>query len=111
MLGSSVNSPICGVNRLFYLKVQCKTTAAVFLTLRWYLSVTRSNHQQHVVESMLSATSIKGFQSVLDGNKRNTSFLSPHSAGHWSVGLSMLDQFGSPSDPAFYLHHSMIDNM
>lgn len=39
MIGSSVNSPICGVNGLFYLKVQCKITAAVFLTLRWYLSV------------------------------------------------------------------------
>jgi hypothetical protein len=38
MIGSSVNSPICGVNGLFYLKVQCKITAAVFLTLRWYLS-------------------------------------------------------------------------
>jgi hypothetical protein len=42
MIGSSVNSPICGVNGLFYLKVQCKITAAVFLTLRWYLSGTSS---------------------------------------------------------------------
>lgn len=74
-------------------------------------NLTRSNHQQDVVDSMLNATSIRAFQSVLDGNKRNTSFLSPHSAGHWSIGLSMLDQFASPSDPAFYLHHSMIDNM
>jgi hypothetical protein len=39
MIGSSVNSPICGVNRLFYLRVRCKITVAVFLTLRWYLSV------------------------------------------------------------------------
>ncbi|KAJ4399121.1 hypothetical protein N0V91_009653 [Didymella pomorum] len=74
-------------------------------------NLTRSNHQQDVVDSMFNATSIRAFQSVLDGNKRNTSFLSPHSAGHWSIGLSMLDQFASPSDPAFYLHHSMIDNM
>jgi hypothetical protein len=28
-----------GVNRLFYLRVRCKITVAVFLTLRWYLSV------------------------------------------------------------------------
>jgi tyrosinase len=74
-------------------------------------NLTRLNHQQGVVDDLLSATSIRGFQSVLDGNIRNTSFLSPHSAGHWSVGLSMMDQFASPSDPAFYLHHSMIDNM
>jgi cytochrome P450 len=40
MIGSSVNSPICGVNRLFYLRVRCKITVAVFLTLRWYLSDT-----------------------------------------------------------------------
>jgi hypothetical protein len=39
MIGSSVNSPIYGVNRLFYLRVRCKITVAVFLTLRWYLSV------------------------------------------------------------------------
>jgi hypothetical protein len=43
MIGSSVNSPICGVNGLFYLKVQCKITAAVFLTLRWYLSASKNN--------------------------------------------------------------------
>lgn len=74
-------------------------------------NLTRSNHKASVVDKLLAADTIKGFQSVLDGNIRNTSFLSPHSAGHWSVGLSMLDQFASPSDPAFYLHHSMIDNM
>jgi hypothetical protein len=43
MISSSVNSPIYSVNRLFYLKVQCKITAAVFLTLRWYLSVSNTS--------------------------------------------------------------------
>jgi hypothetical protein len=38
MIGSSVNLPTCGVNRLFYLKVRCKITVAVFSTLRQYLS-------------------------------------------------------------------------
>jgi hypothetical protein len=42
MISSSVNSPIYGVNRLFYLRVRCKITVAVFLTLRWYLSVSRN---------------------------------------------------------------------
>jgi hypothetical protein len=44
MIGSSVNSPICGVNRLFYLRVRCKITVAVFLTLRWYLSDTEDRY-------------------------------------------------------------------
>ena len=38
IISSSVNIPLCSVNRLFYLRVQCKITMAVFLTPRWYLS-------------------------------------------------------------------------
>jgi hypothetical protein len=45
MIGSSVNSPICGVNRLFYLRVRCKITVAVFLTLRWYLSDSQASKE------------------------------------------------------------------
>ena len=69
------------------------------------------NHQPAVVDALLSAPSIRDFQAIMDGTVRNTSHLSPHSAGHWSLGISMLDQFASPSDPAFFLHHGMIDNM
>jgi tyrosinase len=74
-------------------------------------NLTRSNHREAVVDNLLSAPTIADFQKVMEGTVRNTSILGPHSAGHWSVGLGMQDQYASPSDPAFYLHHSMVDNM
>jgi tyrosinase len=74
-------------------------------------AITGPNHNPSIVDDLLSAPTIREFQTILDASVRNTTSLSPHSAGHWSIGLSMLDQYASPSDPAFYLHHSMIDNM
>ena len=74
-------------------------------------NITQSNHRASVVNHLLTASSIREFQAAMDDNIRNSSVLAPHTAGHWSVGLSLWDQFASPSDPAFYLHHSMIDNM
>lgn len=74
-------------------------------------NLTRSNHRASVIDELLAAKNIEGFQKVMEGTIRNTSVLGLHSAGHWSVGLSMQDQYASPSDPAFYLHHSMVDNM
>ncbi|KAH7393773.1 hypothetical protein DE146DRAFT_106924 [Phaeosphaeria sp. MPI-PUGE-AT-0046c] len=74
-------------------------------------NLTRSNHRASVVDKLISALSIEDFQKVMEGTVRNTSILGLHSAGHWSVGLGMQDQYASPSDPAFYLHHSMVDNM
>jgi tyrosinase len=68
-------------------------------------------HQPAIVDELLAAPTIRSFQGVMDRTVQNTSHLSPHSAGHWSVGISMEDRFASPSDPAFYLHHGMIDNM
>lgn len=32
-----------------------------------------------------------------------------HSGGHYSAGPDLFDFFTSPSDPAFQLHHGMID--
>ncbi|KAK6064033.1 tyrosinase central domain protein [Seiridium cupressi] len=32
-----------------------------------------------------------------------------HGGGHYSVGGIMFDFFASPQDPAFYLHHGMLD--
>jgi len=34
-----------------------------------------------------------------------------HGGGHFSVGASMNDPFGSPQDPVFYLHHGMLDRV
>lgn len=69
------------------------------------------SHQPEVVHDLLTAPSIRAFQGVMDSTVGNTSYLSPHSAGHWAIGIGMQDQYASPSDPAFYLHHGMIDNM
>jgi tyrosinase len=32
-----------------------------------------------------------------------------HGGGHYGVGGTMFDFFASPQDPAFYLHHAMLD--
>jgi tyrosinase len=69
-------------------------------------------HTPEIITSLLTAPTIADFQIVLDGvDKRGTDDLGPHGAGHWAIGLSLKDQFLSPSDPAFWLHHSMIDNL
>ncbi|RKK82354.1 hypothetical protein BFJ69_g3279 [Fusarium oxysporum] len=34
-----------------------------------------------------------------------------HAAGHFGVGGMMADQYASPCDPAFFLHHGMIDRV
>lgn len=74
-------------------------------------AISAPNHRPAVIDALISAPTIRDFQAIMDGTVRNTSHLSPHGAGHWSLGISMMDQFASPSDPAFFLHHGMIDNM
>lgn len=37
--------------------------------------------------------------------------LGVHAGGHFSLGPDMLDFFSSPLDPAFFLHHGMIDRV
>ena len=65
-----------------------------------------------VVNQLLTAPTLRDFQNVMDRiDLEDPKTLNPHSGGHWSVGRSLLDQYASPSDPAFWLHHSMIDNM
>lgn len=37
--------------------------------------------------------------------------LGVHGGGHFSIGLGLQDFFASPADPAFFLHHGMIDRV
>lgn len=37
--------------------------------------------------------------------------LGPHSGGHFAVGQVMFDTFAAPFDPAFPLHHAMLDKL
>lgn len=34
-----------------------------------------------------------------------------HGGGHYSLGTDMLDFWSSPFDPAFFMHHGMIDRV
>jgi tyrosinase len=37
--------------------------------------------------------------------------LGVHGGGHFSLGATLQDLFASPQDPAFMLHHGMIDRL
>lgn len=62
---------------------------------------------QNTVNALLNATDIAEFSLVMNGIP-NTATLGPHVAGHVSF-QGANDFFGAPSDPAFYLHHGMVD--
>ncbi|KAI5776378.1 tyrosinase central domain-containing protein [Geopyxis carbonaria] len=52
-----------------------------------------------------------GFQTRMQGDFAN-GFLGVHSGGHFSIGGDPGgDLFASPADPAFFLHHGMIDRV
>lgn len=40
-----------------------------------------------------------------------SSGLGLHGGGHYAIGGTAFEFFGSPQDPAFYLHHSMLDKV
>ncbi|KAL1872652.1 hypothetical protein Daus18300_004197 [Diaporthe australafricana] len=55
-----------------------------------------------------ASATIKAFQDELQG-RFSDGFLGLHVAGHFSIGGDADDLFSSPVDPAFYLHHTMLD--
>ncbi|KNG48656.1 Di-copper centre-containing protein [Stemphylium lycopersici] len=60
----------------------------------------------HLIET---SKDIGTFQTRMQGDFP-TGYLGVHSAGHYTVGGDAgSDFFNSPSDPAFYFHHAMID--
>lgn len=68
---------------------------------------------QGAVDRLLDSPDIRAFQFNMDGRETReippNGFIGPHSAGHQSLGPIMGDFFASPQDPAFYLHHGMVD--
>ncbi|KAH8195633.1 hypothetical protein TruAng_010190 [Truncatella angustata] len=54
--------------------------------------------------------SIGSFQNELQG-RFSQGFLGLHAAGHFSIGGDAGDLFSSPVDPAFWLHHAMLDRI
>ncbi|KAI3397650.1 hypothetical protein diail_10521 [Diaporthe ilicicola] len=74
--------------------------------LNKYIAVRYGN--QTAIDSLMNNTTIADFQDTMSGADIN---LGPHGGGHFSIGLSLQDFFASPADPAFFLHHSMIDRL
>ncbi|KAK9775346.1 putative Tyrosinase copper-binding domain-containing protein [Seiridium cardinale] len=63
---------------------------------------------QSDIDSVLSSEDIATFQSVINGDANSPGI---HGGGHYAIGGTGYDFFGSPQDPAFFLHHSMIDKV
>ncbi|GIJ81712.1 hypothetical protein Asppvi_000212 [Aspergillus pseudoviridinutans] len=61
------------------------------------------------VQRMLSAQTIQEFLEVLDPSTAGR--LGAHAAGHVALGPTMGDVFSSVQDPAFFLHHAMVDRL
>lgn len=52
------------------------------------------------------------FQLQLQGGKPGSGDLGVHGAGHYAIGGDPADDpYTSPGDPAFYLHHAMVDRV
>lgn len=57
-----------------------------------------------------NASTIAEFQAHLD-NASGEGFPGLHPFGHWTLGPTGADIFSSPADPAFWLHHGMVDKV
>lgn len=66
-------------------------------------------NNQSMIELVLAQNNI-GDMSIFM-NSRGGTELGPHWGGHLSLGPTLLDFFGSPMDPAFFLHHGMVDRV
>ncbi|KAJ5103928.1 N-acetyl-6-hydroxytryptophan oxidase ivoB [Penicillium argentinense] len=65
-----------------------------------------------LINALMASKDIVQFQTVMDHwPARPEGVLGPHGGGHFSLGDSMQDLFASPQDPAFMLHHCMIDRL
>lgn len=65
-----------------------------------------------LVSTLLATTRMADFQMVMDHwPPREDGVLGLHGGGHFSIGATLQDLFGSSQDPAFFLHHSQIDRL
>lgn len=58
------------------------------------------------VAYVLAQTTVGAFNDNINGHDDSPGL---HGGGHYALGGTGYEFFGSPQDPAFYLHHSMID--
>lgn len=78
-------------------------------SLNNYMATTFTN--QECVNRLLESKDIIDFQETLDYNPTMTGIVGIHGGGHNTIGDVMSDFFASPQDPAFTLHHGMIDRL
>jgi tyrosinase len=64
----------------------------------------------HNVTLGAASKNIELFQDELQG-RFSDGFLGMHAAGHFTIGGDAGDVFSSPNDPAFFLHHAMVDRV
>ena len=60
------------------------------------------------IDYLLARATLADFQTDINGYGDSPGV---HGGGHYAIGGTGYDFFGSPQDPAFYLHHSMLDNI
>lgn len=60
------------------------------------------------IDYMLAKTTIDDFNNNINGYGDSPGL---HGGGHYAMGGTGYDFFGSPQEPAFYLHHSMMDHV
>jgi tyrosinase len=74
--------------------------------------VSSNYNNETIVDRLLSSPDIIDFQTVMDHwPPRPDGVLGLHGGGHFSLGATLQDLFASPQDPAFMLHHAMIDRL
>ncbi|KAJ5970516.1 uncharacterized protein N7479_000434 [Penicillium vulpinum] len=74
--------------------------------------VSSNYDNETIVDALLGTADIADFQVVMDyWPARPDGVLGVHGGGHFSLGSTFQDLFTSPQDPAFMLHHGMIDRL
>ncbi|CAH0014985.1 unnamed protein product [Clonostachys rhizophaga] len=71
----------------------------------------RYSNASSILSNILKPQNVADFQLQIQG-KPGTGTIGIHGGGHYSLGGDPgRDVFTSPGDPAFYLHHSMLDRV
>lgn len=73
----------------------------------------QSNNNQSNIDALLASPNITTVLRWLNGAGLLNGFLDKgiHGGGHFAIGGTVSDFFGSPQDPAFFLHHSQLDRL
>ncbi|KAH4022428.1 hypothetical protein HBI09_169210 [Parastagonospora nodorum] len=94
------------VNTTFAYNPRClKRDLTNFASTKWFTTENLYN-----VTLGPASKNIATFQNELQG-RFDQRFLGMHIAGHLAIGGDAGDFFSSPNDPAFFLHHAMIDRL